>query len=218
MNALVRYVVMKGLREQFIQTLLLAPAVMFVTPLLVFGVWNVFRGRAAWPLTLPGALTPEASANVLTLPSIFMAAIAAGTASFWVFRTEMSGRTIGFFFLAQHTMLVPLTAMLFGTIIGIGSYTIGVGLLGILTQAPMSMAATTAMAAVSTVLVAAAVGTFAIGTSSEQSVLIPVYVIICATAATLLNSESTAVLAAAVAAAVLVTLAAPLVWRRRCAA
>ena len=90
--------------------------------------------------------------------------------------------------------------------------------LGILTQAALSLALATAAAAVASMTFAAALGTFALGFSSEVSMLFPVYVVICAVSMALVDHRSVALTITLFGAAMALTLGSPLVWRRRCAA
>lgn len=215
MRAIFRYILMKGVRERFIITLLLAPAAMFVTPLLFLSLLNVFRGREAWPFTLAGNLSPADSAQILTMPAVFSASFIACTAALWVFRLEMKGHSIGLFILAHHPIVPTLVTTLFAAILGVLSYVVVATVLAVVTESGMPLTAMRAAGLIAAVLFGAAAGTFALGFSSEQSVLMPVYGISLAAAVASFGNNAPFWIATVFAAAIALTLAAPLVWRRR---
>ena len=218
MIGLLRYIALKGVRERYIHTLLVAPSVMFVTPLLVIGVYNLFRGRNAWPLTLASNLSPANSADILTVPALFCAVIIASTAAFWVFRPEMTGRTIGFFVLAQPRNAPPLSAIISAMALSISSYLITIFVLALLTESSMRMARQSALAAFSGILLGACLATFLVGLSSELQMLTPAFIVAGIATIYMLENPSIVTALAFVAAAIVFALAAPLTWRRRCAA
>jgi hypothetical protein len=218
MNALLRYIVLKGTREHFIATFLLAPAMFMVLPLITTAVFNIIRGRGSWPLTLAGSLSPDATAQILVRIALIFAATIAGTAAFWVFRSEITARSMSFFFLAQRPAILTLMTMLFGFGAGLLSYVISATALLLLTGAPLSTAAMPAVSALTMMLVAAATGTLLVAISSELAMLIPVYVITILAVGFLGERAATPVLATTISGAVAFMIASPFVWRWKCAA
>ena len=216
MNAIFRYIIMKGLREGFIATFLFAPAAMFVTPLLVLGLLHAVRGQDAWPLTLAQNLSGADSARILTFPAIFMSATISSMAAFWVFRTEMAGRTIAFFFLAKPPLVPPLATALFGAVMGFLSCVVVVVVLAIVTQSPIALLLPGVRDSVFLAALGAAAGTFTVGLSSELNWLFPAFAVTFLGVYIVINKPAVYDIAI-LAVAVLLTLAAPLTWRRRCA-
>ena len=217
MIAILRYIIMKGVREGFIATFLFAPAAMFVTPLLVLGLLHAVRGHDAWPLTLALNMSPAESARTLTYPALFMSATISTMAAFWVFRTEMAGRTIAFFFLAKPPLVPPLATALFGAVMGFASCVLVVVMLSIVTQSPIAASMPSVRDSVFLAALGAAAGTFWVGLSSELNMLFPAFVITFIGVGLVINKPAIYDIAVLVA-AVLLILAAPLTWRRRCAA
>ncbi len=218
MIGLLRYIFLKGWRERQIQTLLLAPSIMFVTPLLVIGIANLFRGREAWPLTLARDVSPAGAADILTFPALMFAAIIAATGAFWVFRAEMLGRSIGFFVLAQPRTATPLSAIISATVLATGSYVITITLLALVTESPVNFARSTAFIAFSGILLSAAAAAFFVGLSPELQMLNPTYAVAFTALFYMLEKRSAMIALAFVAVAMALALAASLTWRRRCAA
>lgn len=219
MNALLRYAMLKGTREQFVYALLFTPAMLFFTPLVGMGLVNLLRGRGGFPLSLnPGGLTGAETMGMLTVPSVLLAGIIAGTGAFWVFKSEVAARTIGFFFLARRTGVVALAAALFGAMMGIGSYFIATVVVGILTTALPQDPGLHVTAAVLSSMLTASLGALLVGLSAELNMLIPVYPAGVITGVVLLRGWSwPATLGVLVLTAMLLGVATWL-WRRRCGA
>ena len=217
MNALMRYVLMKGMRDQIIMPLLFGPSLLFVSPLLVSGIVRFFQGGDAWPVRLPGSTSPAETAHILTLPAMMFGTVVAGVAAFWIFRTEISGRTVGFFLLAQPAIVPVSVTMLFGTVMGTLSSAIGVVLISLLTGSPVPMGPAKIAAGAVAIAFAAALGTLSVGISAQLGILLPATVASIVATAYLLDTESALLAAAAIGGALAVTFVAAFVWRRRCA-
>ena len=218
MIALLRYLAIKGVRERYIQMLLAAPAVLSVMPLLVTGVYNVVRGRAVWPLTLGWGMKPDVSGNMLAIVALLCSVIIASIAAFWVFRSEMTGHTIGFFILAQPRSTPPLSAIVVASVLGAGSYLVTILLLGLLTGSLPTTGWALAPAALCGILLAASATTFLVGLSAELHVLTPAISFAVAAVICILKFASVTLTLAIAALAIGFALGAPLTWRRRWAA
>jgi hypothetical protein len=155
---------------------------------------------------------------MMTIPIVCAAAVVASTAAFWVFRPEMSGRTIGFFFLAQHPMIVPLTAMLFGAALALASYGLALALLALVSQSALPLAIGALPYTLAGIVMSAAAGTLLVGLSAELGTLIPVYLISMPLSIALAEKRSPTVMIGTLVAIALLLLPCPFVWRRRCAA
>ena len=218
MNALLRYAIMKGVREHYLTVLLFTPSLMFVTPLLATAVFEVIRGRGRWPLGLYKTISPEAATNILAVPALLLSVVIAGTGAFWVFRMEIAARTIGFFYLARRSGVVAAAATIFGATVGMLSYVISTALIGFLTASIPSKIGQYVVAAAIASLFAAALGTLLVGVSADLSMLIPIYPATIAVTVMLVENPSLALSLSTIGAAALVAVAGAFLWRRRCAA
>ena len=215
MNALVRYALMKGMRDGIILPLLFGPALLFVSPLLVTAAFRFFTGGDVWPMSIPGA-PPGTTVHILTLPAILSGTVSAGVAAFWIFRQEMAGRTMGFFLLAQPARVPATMTMLFGTVMGTAGTAVSIGLIALLTESRIPMDAAKALSGVAAIAIAAALGTLAVGMSGQLGILLPGSVVSVAATAHLLTTKSAPVAAAGIAVAVAITIISVYVWRRLC--
>ena len=218
MIALLRYLAIKGVRERYVQMLLAGPAVLSVMPLLVTAMYNVGRGQEVWPLTLGWGMKPEVSASMLAIVALVCSVIIASIAAFWVFRSEMTGHTIGFFILAQPRSTPPLSAIVAASALGAGSYLITIPVLGLLTGSLLTTGWDIAPAALCGILLAASLTTFLVGLSAEVHVLTPAIVIAVTAVTSILKFGSLRLTLATAALAIGFALGAPLTWRRRWAA
>jgi hypothetical protein len=216
-NALLRYAVIKGMREHFIPTLLFAPSIMFVTPLFALCAWNMVRGRAFWPPTLAPNLTADASGAILAIPGLLFSIVIAAMAAFWVLRTEITGRTVGFFFLAHSPMSITLSVTLFGVVMALLSYAVTIALLSIVTGYAAAGVVSFLLPATVGFILGASLGTLLVGVSPESSTLVPGLVVSGLAGIWMLETKSPMLMSAALAVAVVAILITPLVWRRRCA-
>jgi hypothetical protein len=217
MKALLRYAVMRGMRENFLLPLLFFPAVMCAAPLLAGSFYAFQQGRFTWPLSIARDISPAASAQVLTSAALLAAAAMAGTGAFWVFRSEMTGRSIGLFALARRPGLVAATSTVFGTVAGVGCFGITVAVIALLTESTALRGGALFAAVALACALASALGTLLVAVSHDLSMLIPVYVINALAGVWLVDYPSIVLSVSVVAATALLSVAAPFFWRRRCA-
>ena len=107
MRGLFRYAFLKSSRDGSLITLLFAPSVMLVCPLLVG--WLFARNLK---LIQPPA---HVFAALVQMMSGFTAALAA----FLAFRGEIANRAIGSFVLATRSWQIPLASTLYGAVVGV---------------------------------------------------------------------------------------------------
>ena len=218
MKALLRYALMKGMRESFVYPLLFGPAVFFSTPLITRGLYEVIRGRGTWPLSIAINLTPAGSVEILTPVALIFSAIIAGAGAFWIFRSEMTGRTIGFFVLARRPAIVAATATLFGAVAGVCAFAFAVGMLALLTGSVATRVVDYSAAMVIVAIASSALGTLAVAVSQDTSMLFPVFGMATVAGVSLADRPSVPLYVSVIAVAVIASVAAPFLWRRRCAA
>jgi hypothetical protein len=101
---LLRYAILRGLRDGTLITLLAAPTVMVSMP--AVAVW------------LSGGSVPMPPADVMTAMLLFHAALMGSLASFMAFRNEIATRSIGTFVLAAPSWLIPAASTIYGWIVG----------------------------------------------------------------------------------------------------
>ena len=217
MSALLRYAFMRGMRENFLLPLLFFPAASSATPLLAIGVYNLIKGQGTWPLSLARNLSAANSVQILTQSALIAAATMAGTGAFWVFRSEMTGRSIGLFALARRAGVVAATSTLFGTVAGVVAYGLNVAVLALLTGATAGRGGALTASVLLLSIFGSALGTLLVAVSQDLSMLIPVYAITTLAGVRLVDHPSVALSLTVIAAAAVVILAAPFFWRRRCA-
>ena len=135
MMALLRYIVLKSLRERLLMPLLLMPAILHLAAMLALMTRASWKSEQVYPFTLMG-YSQQSVVAVLTLVATISGAVCAAVAAFLAFQTEVKNRSIGLFLLAVRPIRIDASAAVFGTMIGLGS---------MLPAMALSMAATAAV-------------------------------------------------------------------------
>lgn len=216
MRALLRYAMLKGQREHFLPTLILFPSVAMGVPILGVALVALVRGNFRYPFTLDPQMDPAKTAEIMGMVVLSFCVLAAGTGSFWVFRSEIAARTIGFFSLARKTSTATLTVIVFGFICGVGAYALGILTLFALTTEFPPAALHLAVSALIVSALTASFGALLAGISAELSSLAPIYPLGGAAAVIIGERKFPNAGLWGLAAALLLAGLAIAVWRRRC--
>jgi hypothetical protein len=217
MTALLRYAILKSMRENLLIAVLISPAVLLASPLLVTAGLDLVEGRATYPFAIV-TISPAASSELLIAIAVAVSSLAAGAGSFWIFRPEAANRSIGFFLLAARPRAIALTATIYGACAGIASYLLALACVVVLTSHLHSHGWMFFSFVVVNSLFASALGTALVGISPEVTMLVPGYAGSMAVSFLLLNTKGPMViLVLTVAGALLLITAASMLVRRRCA-
>jgi hypothetical protein len=216
MSALLRYALMKSKREHLLASLLLAPLVLAVSPMLGVAANNMFRGGPVYPFHLP-QMTPESTLEIFGTVVLVVSALVAGAGAFWIFRSEIASRAVHFFFLAQHPRAVSAASAIYGFVTGVLAYGIALTALRLLTGAPQQHFARDLVVAVVSIWIGSALGSLFVAISSEAAILVLLYAGVVAASTTLLRTANVIRVVIAILAAAALLQAASIVLRRRCA-
>ncbi|HUP61046.1 MAG TPA: hypothetical protein VNA69_11565 [Thermoanaerobaculia bacterium] len=215
MNALLRYAVVKSLRDHLLAGLLLAPLVLTVSPMLGVAAIGAVRGDSFYPFHIPAA-TPAATGSIFATVTAIVSAFVAGVGAFWIFRSEIASRAVNFFFLARHPRAVSGASTVYGFAAGMLAYGAARVSVAALTASPQP-AAKELLTVTATILIGSSLGSLLVAISAEPAILVPVYAGVMISSISLLESADLQRIAVAVAFALALIQAAPIVLRRRCA-
>lgn len=172
MRALLRYVLLKSIRERFIAPLLLFPVLTLGAPMVGLSIRAALFGRTDYPIFLARTSPIENLVFLLTVV-FFVVAIAAGVAAFWIFRKEIGDRSIASLVMATHPASIPLAAVFYGTVIGSTAFVIALPLVFLmLGTLPIGLGLTMFVAIVSSLLAASAASLLA-SLSADPGMLLP---------------------------------------------
>jgi hypothetical protein len=173
MMAVLRYALLKSMRDGSLVAFTLGPVIMIGSALL--GVALFTEGAHALPLTISPQWSAARTAAEIAPVNMFVGALFACLAGFWGFRGEVVSKSMGTFLLAVRPLTIQTAATIFGAAAGFAGYIANSIALLALTAAlpphPVRMAIETAILC----LCAAAGGSLAVTISSEAWAIIPVY-------------------------------------------
>lgn len=216
MRALLRYAILKTSREQLLPGLLLAPAVIFLAPLLLIAVHNAVRGQTVYPMTVDARLGARGSAAMMMEVVLFVSALMSGIAAFRMFQSEVKSKAVGAFYLATPPRTVALGTMIYGAMVGTGAYVIGLGVISVLTASwPPDVGRGLTIAVIAATFTSA-LGSLTLAISDDVTMLVPVCAGGVAVAVALKTFHGATALGAAIVGILVVVAIAEIVWRRRC--
>lgn len=229
MRALLKYALLKGRREHFLTALLFTPSLVVLAPVLAFGVVAMVRGHEVYPFTIPAGIgtssgmSPAASAKIFSEVVLFLSVILAGSGSFWVFRSEVATKGTGLFLLARQPLAVVMATTAFGAAGGVASFLFGTAVIRLFMATVPADFPVRLAAAIAGSVVAAAVGTLCVAVSPDLPMMLPVYLASFIAGGVMMDEVETPeqlplVAAVYLGVAVILSLTATPLWRRRCAA
>jgi len=216
MRALLRYAILKTSREQLLPALLFSPAVVFVAPMLGVAGYNLIRGNPVYPMGLDTRLGVRGSAEMMFEVVLLLTSVIGGIAAFRMFRSEVSARTLGFFYLATPPRMVSLAMTVYGSAVGTAAFIIAVAIVSIATGVmPQNFGRALTITVLSSAC-SSALGSLMLAISDDFTMLVPVCAGGLAVSVALSKWHSAAIFGAAIVAVAVVMVIAELVWRRRC--
>ena len=216
MTAILRYAILKTWREQLLQALLLAPAVIFLAPLLGLAGRSVLRGESVLPVAIDPKLGAPGTAALFWEVSLPFAAIVAGIAAFRALRSEVASRSVGFFYLASAPRTVTVAVTIYGTIAGTVAYVLAVLVVSLMTGTADPQLGLHVLIALVSTAATSALATVLLAVSAEYSMLVPVCVAGLAASFAVKSGYVKFIGVALLATVILMTIA-QYVWGRRCA-
>ena len=174
MTALLRYAILKSLRDGTLAALLIAPAVMVLAPLLGVSAFHAIRGQGTYPLELDPNMPPAATATGIATVGAIISTLASGLAAFWLFRREVATRTLGSLMLAARSRTIALSAVTYAAAGGIGAFLLCVSAIFLFTMHLPSKGITLLLIAAGSCLVAGATGVLLLTFSPDRSMVAPV--------------------------------------------
>jgi hypothetical protein len=171
--ALLRYAILKSLRDGTLAALLLAPAVMVLAPLLGVSAFHAIRGQGTYPLELDPNMPPAATAMGISLAGAIISTLGSGLAAFWLFRREVATHTLGSLMLAARSRTIVLSAVAYAATGGIGAFLFCVLMVLLFTLHLPSEGLTILLLAACSSLLASATGVLLLTFSSDRSMLAP---------------------------------------------
>lgn len=216
MRALLRYAILKTSREQLLPALLFSPAVVFLAPLIGIAGYNLMRGEPVYPMALDTRLGARGSAAMMLEVLLLLTSVIGGVAAFRMFRSEVTARTLGFFYLATPPRMVSLAMTLYGALVGTGAYLVAVAMVSIASgTAPHNFGRTLTIAVITSAF-SSALGALTLAISDDFTMLVPVCAGGLAVSVALTKWNSAATLGAAIVAIAVVMTISQIVWGRRC--
>jgi hypothetical protein len=214
-SALLRYAMVKSLREHLLAGLVLAPLVLTCAPLLGMAFFGMLRGQPTYPMHVPDE-SAEGTASMFTVIIAIVSALIAAFGAFWIFRGEIASRAVNFFFLARPPRVVSVVSAIYGFFAGVAAFLLARTAIIVLTATPPEDVAREIAVAAISIALGSALGSLLVAISSEAAILVVAYVIIVATVELLLPGNPIRAAAAVLLAAAMLQTA-TIVLRRRCA-
>ena len=216
MSALLRYAIMKSMRDHLLAGLLLAPLVLASAPMLGMAVGSMFRGEPVYPFHVPES-SPQGTFDTFGVVAMIVSALVAGIGAFWIFRSEIASRAVHFFFLAHPPRAVSATSAIYGFVVGLLAYSISRTAITLMTAAPQPHAARDFAVAAVAIWIGSALGSLLVAISSEAAILVIAYAVVIVATVQLLQSVTVVRMGIAILFAAVLLQAAAIVLRRRCA-
>lgn len=171
MIALLRYLVMKSMRDNTLAALISAPLVMVIAPLLVVWLFQTLSGGWSFPLVIDSRVTPVESGAVMLEVITHLSILASGLSGFWVLRGEIANASIGSFLLASRGRSMAAAATIYAALGAFAAFLLSWGLTSLLTAHVPGGIATLPIVLAACFLGAAA-GVLMVTISAERSMLV----------------------------------------------
>ena len=211
MKALLRYAIVKGIREKHLIAVVFGPAILIGTVGIGFIVRSLVTGHAFGDTTIV-----EKLGSALIEVGALSAVIAGGGGTFRVFRKELADRSVASLVLASRPSMIVLAAMIYGVTSGVIALVLALLTAGAVTFSsafPLPMFLYGCFA----IIVATAAAIAACSISPDPAVLVPSLIIMLPLSVSIEMQKMPALIAGAVILFVLPPIASFLV-ERRCAA
>lgn len=215
MIAILRYALLKNMRDGSLAAFFLGPIVMLSAPLV--GVAAFTKDLRVYPLSISPQWTAARSAAEMTIPMLFLAAFFATLAGFWGFRGEIVSRSMGSLVLALRPIQIQAATMLFGAVAGFAGF-LGAGLslfalMDALPPHPLRLLLNAAVLC----LFGSAAGSLIVSFSSEPWAILPLYIGMIVVVPWLIKAPSVMALLIGLIMTVVCVALSALVLERRCA-
>ena len=173
MMAVLRYALLKSMRDGSLVAFALGPVIMVGAA--VLGIALFARGTHTYPLTITPEWSAARTAAEIAPVNMFIGAVFACLAGFWSFRGEVVSKSMGAFILAVRPISIQTATTIFGATAGFAGYiatsVVLLALTASLPPHPIQLAVETAFLC----LCAAAGGSLAVTISTEAWAIIPLY-------------------------------------------
>jgi hypothetical protein len=214
MIALLRYALLKGVREKYLVLILFGQSVMIGASLLGAGTISILKGHGANEFTLYHVSAAQQATEIAWFAAA-AASLTAGVAAFTLFRAEIENHSIGFFVLATRPIVIAATTALCGAVIGVGSFAVTILVTALLTASVTAQLGMIGALAIVLCLFGGALAMFLGAFSADFGMLIPFGIVSEAASVVLLNARSATMAAAAlVISLILIAASSPLLERR----
>lgn len=215
MSALLRYAVVKSLREHLLAGLVLAPLVLTCAPLFGVALFGMLRGQPVYPMHIPDE-SPGETAATFGVVIVIVSALSAAIGAFWIFRREIASRAVGFFFLARPPRIVSMASAMYGFAAGAVAFLLAQTAMVVLTATPPENLAREVGLAMISIAFGSALGALLVAISTETAILVVAYVLVIAAVELLRPGNLLRTVAALLLAAAMLQTA-TIVLRWRCA-
>jgi hypothetical protein len=124
MTALLRYAFLKSGREMVLAQIILTPIAAIATFSVAIMAFALVNQHSVYPVQVPGTSAAGTLVGFIGMARL-SAALAAGTAAFWLFRKEIGDHSIASFVVASSSRPVVAASIVFGTLCGLVAFVLG---------------------------------------------------------------------------------------------
>jgi hypothetical protein len=216
MKALLRYVMIKSVREKHLLALLIGPALLILAPVGGFMLRALVTGNPIYPFVFDANLSAEKSRAVLADVAVVISAFGTGAATFWIFRKEIADRSVASLVLASRPLLLVVTAIAYGVTIGFAACLVALGTISITTLSMPQTLLRVLFPAFIAIVIASVVGVAAASIQPEPGMffVMGIVVVIC----TMFTLRTPGAWIAAAVSTIVLPVIASFLLERRCAA
>ena len=215
MMAILRYAVLKSVRDRSLPIFAGTPSAMALAILL--GT-TAAGHHLVYPLYIYHDWPPAQNAAVASAITAAVAVFLTSMTAFWTFRPEVATRAIGAFLMGTRAAAVARALVIFAAVIGIASWLASVGVIVLLTSVFPSNFAAVLLAVVIFSILAAAIGALIVTINTQPSMMIWAYLGSMVFVAWLSNGRHvTGTMVSAVVLSIVCTIGCAFLLERRCA-
>ena len=207
--ALLRYLLLKSLRDSSLVAFVITPALVPAAALIGVTVDRHFT----YPFYMNPHYRAVDNAVLASTISMAMAVAFAGIAAFWVLRSEIASRSVNAFVFGLPPSRIALTLVLFGAGIGLAGWLGGLAVSCVLTGAVPPNLLLLALKSVVAFVAGSAVGAFAVAVSPQPAMIVSTY----AAAALFITGGGGQQMALAIVISIVFAALAAVLLERRCA-
>jgi hypothetical protein len=215
MTAVLRYTLLKTMRDGTLWVFLLVPA--FVPGASLIGSSYHRATGFTYPFVMENSWNATRNATLAAGIATVMCALLSAVPSFWALRSEVASKSIGSIALAVRPVIIVLSVVLFSTVVAFLAWSIAIAVIAALTTALPTQLGVIGLKVLLAALTMGSFGVLAVMISADPPMIIGIYIAALFSVNWFEKAKITPILLVPLAAATICSVLATFLLERQCA-